>query len=650
MSNEFTFDVFLSHSSKDKVVVRAIAERLRADGLRVWFDEDRIPAKVEEGLEHSRVLVLCMSANAFGSEWAQLETGTFRFRDPLNKERRFIPLRLDDAPIKGSLAEFLYIDWRPGHREREYAKLLEACRLPAKPAAEAKAAGGQIAQKVIDLHYKAKINAYAFGPDGKRALAGGEDKTVRLWDVETGRCLRVLEGHKGEVGIVALNADQSRALSGSEDNTVRVWDVEAGRSLRVLGDHAGWVWPVAWSADYRRALSGSRDNTIRLWDVDTGRCLRVLEGHVGAVRSVAWSADQRRALSGSHDNTVRVWDVETGRCLRVLEGHTGPLWTVAWSADQRRALSGARDETVRLWDVNTGRCLRVLEGHTDNIRSVAWNADQRCALSGSFDCTVRLWDVETGRCLRVLEGHTSGVETVAWSADQRHAFSGDRIGGIRVWDLSEFVTEPRTPEARVPALPYPPDQVQDSNAKVLLVGDTSTGKTGLSMRLAANNWEPSDSTVGAWATHWKLPVSSAEGVEREIWLWDFGGQADQRLVHQLYMDDTALAVLVFDGQKEDLFETLGQWDRDLTRASRKPFMKVLAAGRVDAGGLASAESSLRRSQASVILPVSWRPAQRPTLAARNSGTPSSQEFGGRTSPGAICVKIKNCLFWTFWVV
>ena len=96
--------------------MRAIAERLKDDGLRVWFDEwsikagDNIPHRIEEGLEHSRVLVLCMSANAFGSDWAQLEAGTFRFRDPLNKERRFIPLRLDDAPIEGSLAQFLYIN------------------------------------------------------------------------------------------------------------------------------------------------------------------------------------------------------------------------------------------------------------------------------------------------------------------------------------------------------------------------------------------------------------------------------------------------------------------------------------------------------------------------------------------------------------
>jgi TIR domain len=132
MADDFTYDVFLSHSSKDKAVVRAVAERLRKDGLRVWLDEweiradDHIQAKIEEGLEHSRVLVLCMSAQVFGSDWAQLEAGTFRFRDPLNKERRFIPLRLDEAPIKGSLAQFLFINWLPEDREQEYAKLFEA--------------------------------------------------------------------------------------------------------------------------------------------------------------------------------------------------------------------------------------------------------------------------------------------------------------------------------------------------------------------------------------------------------------------------------------------------------------------------------------------------------------------------------------------
>src|SRR6186713_1360689 len=112
MSNaKFEHDVFVSYSRKDEATVTDIAKRLRDAGLRVWFDRwilkpgDSIPAKIEDGLEHSRVLLLCLSANAFGSDWAALESGTFRFRDPLNRERRFIPVRLDSHGISGSLGQ-----------------------------------------------------------------------------------------------------------------------------------------------------------------------------------------------------------------------------------------------------------------------------------------------------------------------------------------------------------------------------------------------------------------------------------------------------------------------------------------------------------------------------------------------------------------
>jgi len=600
MSEPFPLDLFLSHSSQDKAVVRALAERLRGDGLRVWFDEwaiqpgDSIPAKIEEGLEDSLVLVLCMSAAAFGSNWAQLEAGTFRFRDPLNKERRFIPLRLDDTPIKGSLEQISYIDWRPTVRAQAYAKLLEVCRPPVKPSVvEPETAGGHVGEWVIQIDSESYILNCAFSLDGRRAILATNDNRARLWNVETGRCLRVLSGHMELIQALAWSGDQHRALSGSNDTTIRLWDVETGRCLRTLKDHDDIVLSVAWSGDQRRALSGSIDQTVRLWDIETGRCLRIFKGHTGWVMSVAWSSDGQRALSGSRDQTIRLWDVETGRCLRTFKSEDGgEVCSVAWNSDQRRALSGSNDGAVRLWDVETGRCLRVLEGHTNRVASVVWSTDGRLALSGSDDKTVRLWEIETGRCLRVLKGHADPVLNVVWGDDGRRAFSGGAEGCILAWDLSEFVTEAHDSEAPTCAPSLPPNQVQYTNAKVVLVGDTSAGKTGLSMRLAHSRWEPSDSTVGAWATQWNLPVASGEGGEREIWLWDFGGQADQQLIHHLYLDETALAVLVFDGQKENLFETLGQRDRALTRASRKGFAKLLVAGRVDTGGLRVSQNQI----------------------------------------------------------
>jgi len=365
MSDQFPFDVFLSHSSKDKTVVRSLAERLRLDGLKVWFDEwvlkpgDSIPAKVEEGLTHSRVLVLCMSANAFGSDWAQLEAGTFRFRDPLNQERRFIPLRLDDAPIKGSLAQFLYINWLPAGREREYAKLFAACEPPLKPkAVEAEAVGQQVAEKAVQLEWKdSSIKALAFSADGKSAIVD-HGKVVLLWDVETQRVMRRFDGYTP-------------------------W-----RS----------TYTVAWSADERHALSGGSDNTVAFWDVATGECLRRLEGHANGVIGVALSADNHLALSSAfQEDVLRLWDLETGQCLRKLKGHTKNIYSIAFSDDGRHAISGSVDCSVRLWDVKTGQCLRVLEGHTADVYSVALRYSMHRALSGSFDNSIRLWDLETGR-------------------------------------------------------------------------------------------------------------------------------------------------------------------------------------------------------------------------------------------------------------
>ncbi len=129
-----THDVFMSHASADKVMVRDLANRLRDSGLSVWFDEwevrpgDSILSKIEAGLEGSRVLLLCHSEHAVGSPWTGFELQTFQFRDPLNRERRYVVLRLDDTPLKATLAPFLYVDWRNGDAG-EFEKLMRAFRI-----------------------------------------------------------------------------------------------------------------------------------------------------------------------------------------------------------------------------------------------------------------------------------------------------------------------------------------------------------------------------------------------------------------------------------------------------------------------------------------------------------------------------------------
>ena len=215
------------------------------------------------------------------------------------------------------------------------------------------------------------------------------------------------------------------------------------------------------------------------------------------------------------------------------------------------------------------------------------------ALSGSSDETVRLWEVQTGRCERVLEEHTDWVQSVSWSPDGRSALSAAMNGVMRIWNLGDLTSLAESAVGVEHAVVSKID-IQYTNAKVLVVGDTHAGKTGLTRRLATDQWQPSESsTVGAWSTQWKLSDDGAQSandtvpVEREIWLWDFGGQADQRLVHQLYLDRAALILLLFDADQEEVLSGLRDWRTALRRCVPASTPQLLVAGRTDAGFKAS---------------------------------------------------------------
>jgi serine/threonine protein kinase len=314
----------------------------------------------------------------------------------------------------------------------------ESCQIPT--GLESDPTSWQVTHRIGALRrfegHSASVETVAFSLDGRLGLSGDADRSLRLWDLDSGQELRRFEGRQRWVLSVTFSPDGRRVMCGSWDRTVRLWDVKTGYELLHLEGHRGRVLSVAFSPDGRRALTGSADKTVRLWDVASGSELRCFVGHTDLVWSVAaFSADGRLVLSGSADATVRLWDLVTGREVRSFEGHGRPVLSVALSPDSRRALSGGWDRAVRVWDVETGQELRRLEGHTDWVWSTAFSPDGQRALTGSADGTVRLWDVASGHEVLRFDGHIKAVHSVAFSADGRRALSGGADQMLRLWGL-----------------------------------------------------------------------------------------------------------------------------------------------------------------------------------------------------------------------
>ncbi len=280
------------------------------------------------------------------------------------------------------------------------------------------------------------VFSVAYSPDGRYLASGSKDKTIKIWEVATGKGLRTLTGHSGVVLSVAYSPDGRYLASGSQDKTIKIWEVATGK-VRTLTGHYMTFWSVAYSPDGRYLASGSSDKTIKIWEVATGKELRTLTGHSMTVWSVAYSPDGRYLASGSWDKTIKVWDVVTGTELRILTGHSSGVFSVVYSPDGRYLASGSYDKTIKIWEVATGRELRTLTGHSSWVKSVVYSPDGRYLASGSYDKTIKIWEVATGKQLRTLNGHSDWVNSVVYSPDGRYLASGSADKTIKIWRVRQ---------------------------------------------------------------------------------------------------------------------------------------------------------------------------------------------------------------------
>ena len=233
----------------------------------------------------------------------------------------------------------------------------------------------------------------SFFPDGRRVayvtgfdlqngnLVAGNDPALWIGDLADPQKPRKLTGHTQDVTSVALSKDGHVALTTSEDKTLRLWDIETGKSRVIRREEVG-LGSVNFSPDEQRAAYVGAE-TIYLCELKTGRELKKFRGHTGGrIFRVAFSPDGHRLISCGVDQMIRVWNVETGKEVRQMS-HGDAVTDLAFFPDGRRALTASKDSTVGVWDLETGRQLRRIVGFANGSgASVAVSPDGRRALLG----------------------------------------------------------------------------------------------------------------------------------------------------------------------------------------------------------------------------------------------------------------------------
>lgn len=257
-----------------------------------------------------------------------------------------------------------------------------------------------------------------------------------------GQAIQEWHGHRAAVYAVAFQPNGPYLATASFDRTIKVWNVESGRVVRTFSGHKNKVLALAYSADGRRLASAGLDGMVRLWDATTGRAQACLTSCSRCVQGIAFTPDGGRLIACGEAGLAEVWRIGSsgdgkGVMERTIcvEPERMPLFAAAVSPDGRTLALAGLDGRIHLHDLTTGKPRRILEGHTDAVYSLAFSPDGGSLASGSVDQTVRCWRTTTGVQQACLDGHRGMVYQVGFSADGRRLVSAGGDGEVIVWDV-----------------------------------------------------------------------------------------------------------------------------------------------------------------------------------------------------------------------
>lgn len=240
----------------------------------------------------------------------------------------------------------------------------------------------------------APVLALAWNAAGTAVAAGRLDNTVLLCPMGQAQC-QVFEGHGNRVQGVAFSSDGKQLISASLDKSIKIWNVDTGHCVHTLPDTQRQLMALALDPTSNALAAAERNGPIRLWDLANLQPRRALgNSPLLALECLAFRPDGAQLAAGGPTATtsVHIWDVDTGKEAMRCRGHEQKVTRVCWSPNAQRLASASDDGTIRLWEPRSGRLLLTFRGHKGGTTAVAFSADGHLLISSGWDGAVRVWN------------------------------------------------------------------------------------------------------------------------------------------------------------------------------------------------------------------------------------------------------------------
>ncbi|MEH2332941.1 WD40 repeat domain-containing protein [Nostoc sp.] len=281
------------------------------------------------------------------------------------------------------------------------------------------------------------VNSISFSPDGKTIASGSWDKTIKLWNIESGES-QTLSGHTDKVWRVRYSPMNGNMIaSASTDNTVRLWNAKSGEFLGELKGNTDLVYDISFSPDSKKIATASWDGKIKIWDTTTKKELETLENLQG--QNGSYSIDfhphgAKLAVVGYKDGSVKVWDLNT-KTAKMIGDHKKLATIVKFSHDGHLLASSSGDGMIKLW--KDDQLLTTIKAHEKEIYGLAFSPNDQILASASEDTTIKLWQID-GILSKTLVAHGCEIYDISFSPnyeDDQLIASASEDTTIRLWKI-----------------------------------------------------------------------------------------------------------------------------------------------------------------------------------------------------------------------